>query len=233
MRRSRIRNALIVLAAAAVLAPVVVYGWRHAGDLSKQRACVRNLQVLGQACKMYQEDWHDVLVPYGVPFAWPPRGKMWTDLLHPYLKEILVRPGEPDRTGKVFECPGYAEERVCYARDYGINRQCGGWMPDKKPIVVPLKSVEYPRSTIMIAETNWYSQGGSFWAAKPSEFTPGDPYSHMFATWHQGKGNVLWIDGHVSSMTQEQYNMRDKGPYDGNIWLRLEGPKPPVPGRRM
>ncbi|GEM_PF-5085319 len=51
----------------------------------------------------------------------------------------------------------------------------------------------------------------------------------MFAARHSGRGNILWIDGHVSSMTQEQYNMRDDGPYDGNIWLRLEGPKPPLP----
>ena len=236
MRRSRIRNALIVVVALAAVIPVTAYALRRAHEVSMQQTCAQNLKTLGEACKMYQGDWQDVLVPYGAPFDWPPKGGMWPDLLDPYLKKI--EKGESNsrrRTGVLFKCPILVAEECCFSYhiDYGINEKCGGWLPDKKPVIVALKSVRYPESTIRIAETSWEGQGGTFFAANPSEFKPGDPDGHLFPTRHMGKGNVLWIDGHVSSMTQEQYNMRDKGPYDGNIWLRLEGPKPPVPGRRM
>ncbi len=235
MRRTRIRNALIVLAGAAVLVPVVVYGHRYARDLSEQQTCVNNLKTLSEACKMYQEDWHNVLVPYGVPFAWPPQGRMWPELLKSYMKESRDAKQGNAREHRflAFVCPtpDPEDEDPCgFDRYYGINMECGGWMPKGKPVVVPMKSVKYPGSTIMIAEERWHAQGGSFFAAKPSDFDHKDPIvCHQFPERHMGKGNVLWIDGRVSSMTQAQYNMRDKGPYDGNIWLRLEGPKPPVP----
>ena len=233
MPKSRVRNALIVFAAAAVLAAVAAYGLKYARYAPMQRSCVNNLKLMGEACKMYQHDWQDVLVPYGAPLAWPPNGSAWPDLVDPYLKSMLSTDAAPARTGRIFKCQRAVEESCFSLRSYGMNEKCGGWLPDKKPVTVALKSVRHPESTIRIAEALWEAQGGSFFAAKPSEFVPGDPNGHLFPEWHMGKGNVLWIDGHVSSMTQAQYNMRDKGPYDGNIWLRLEGPKPPVPGRRM
>lgn len=222
-----IRNPLAVIACAAVVIWVAAFAIQRAREVAEQQQCAENLKHLSEACQMYQADWHDVLVPYGAPFAWDSNG-MWPCLLAPYLKRLFGSADGSGPIGRVFVCPGFPPEERCFCGqgDYGINPQCGGWMPKGKPVVMPLKSVKYPTSTIRLAESRWHAQGGSLFAARPSDFKPNDPTGHMFATWHIGKGNVLWIDGHVSAMTQKQYNMRDKGPYDGNIWLRLEGPKP-------
>ncbi len=227
--RTWIRNALMLLAAAAVVVPVSAYWIRHLRNVSRERTCAENLKHLGEACAMYQSDWHDVLVPYGSPFAWT--GHMWPELLDPYIRKIPGLAEEPI-IGRFFECPEFPPEHEmsCGERSYGMNAECGGWMLKEKPIVVRLKAVKFPGKTIRIAETQWLGNGGdTLFAARPSEFKPGDELCRLFPLRHRGKGNVLWIDGHVSAMTLAQYNMRDKGPYDGNIWLRLEGPKPPLP----
>ena len=225
-RNKWIRNAVIVLMAVALVVWVSAYGMPRMGDISEQWTCAANLKRLGEACAMYQTDWHDVLVPYGAPLAWKPRG-MWPYLLDDCLRKM---PDVAMKRSRAFTCPadlGAEEGGWPYHLSYGMNWNCGGWTPGEKPLVVPAKTVKFPSATIRIAEVMWEAQGGSLFAAKPSEFKPNDPNCRLFPKWHMGKGNVLWIDGHVSAMTLEQYNMRDKGPYDGNIWLRLEGPKPP------
>jgi len=222
-RRFKLKDLAAIVAVVVVLAPILVAGLRHARALSSQLECAENLKALGVACDMYQADFDDVLVPYGAPFTW---GKMWPDLLNRYVDPSSSSPG------KLFKCPGTAPDSITgfgSERSYGINSNCGGWISDYSThVVVQLKKVRYPASTIRLAESSWQAQGGSLFAARPDEYIPSDPTCHRFATRHNNTGNVLWIDGHVSSMTIEQYNMLDSGPYSGQVWLRLEPPKPSV-----
>lgn len=224
-KQFRLKDLAVVLAVLLVLGPILAVGLRQGREASAQIKCVENLKALGVACEMYQADWDDVLVPYGAPFAWPPQGAVWPMLLNKYVDPLNAG----TTLGKLFKCPATAMEEptgFAYDRSYGINIKCGGWMPGGTPDVVPLKKVKYPGSTIRIAESSWQAQGGSYFAPQPVNYIPNDPSCHLFPTRHSGKGNVLWIDGHVSAMTIDQYNMRDAGPYSGQIWLRLEGPKP-------
>lgn len=225
-KQFRLNDLAAVLAVMLVLAPILVDGLKQGRALSAQVECAENLKTLGVAAEMYQADWDDVLVPYGAPFTWNPPG-MWPTLLNKYVDPLNTG----TTVGKLFKCPATAMEAptgFAYERSYGINIQCGGWMPGGTPVVVPAKKVRYPASTIRLAEVSWQAQGGSYFAALPTNYVPNDPTCHQFATRHNGKGNVLWIDGHVSAMTIEQYNMLDSGPYSGQIWLRLEPPKPSV-----
>ncbi len=224
-QRFGVKDLAAIVAVILVLAPILAVGLRHARALSSQVACAENLKALGVASDMYQADFDDVLVPYGAPFAWG--GTMWPDLLNRYIGHSSSSQGNP------FKCPlpGLSgQESFSAGRSYGMNMKCGGWMSEgSTPVVVQLKSVRYPASTIRIAETQWPgSAGGTIFAALPVEYVPGDPTCRRFATRHNSTGNVLWIDGHVSSMTIDQYNLRDNGPYQGQIWLRLEAPKPAV-----
>lgn len=235
MNRARayiwIRNTLAILACVALVTAAGAFALRRAHDLSLKEQCVQNLKRLGEACEMYQADWHGVLVPYGAPFAWGPAGSLWMELLEPYLRR-MEGPSSSGMNGvnigKMFMCPSRPSECWCVRRTYGMNDRCGGWDPGKEPVVISLKKVRYPRATVRIAEVDWELCNGSLLAGVPSQYRANDRESLEFPECHLGKGNVLWIDGHVSSMTREQYNMRDDGPDDGNIWLRLEGPKPPL-----
>ena len=225
-----LHDMLPIIAVILILLPVLACAVHRAREASEQQTCTENLKRLGVACEMYQADWDDVLVPYGTPFGWYPSGRYWLELLDVYVRKIPG--GHISGTGNIppeYRCPSQPDQTgFAYERTYGINQQCGGWMSGGSPVVIPLKKVKYPQATIRIADVSWPPQGGSFFAARPDEYRAGDPNCHMFPEWHNGKGNVLWIDGHVSAMTRDQYNMTDTQT-NPDIWLRLTGPKPAVP----
>lgn len=215
----KLKDLAIIFAVILALAPMLTATLKHTRAATEAVKCAENLKCIGVACEMYQQDYDDVLVPYGAPFAY---GSMWPELLNRYA-------GTPGAAlSPIFKCPqpppttGWA-----YERSYGINILSGGWMQGGTPVVVPVKKITYPHATIRVAESAWPMQGGSYFAPQPKDYY--DENSHHFPERHMGKGNVLWMDGHVSSMTRAQYNTRDAGAYYGQIWLRFEAPKPAVP----
>lgn len=218
---------LVVIAIIIILAAILFPVFAKARERAMQTTCANNLKQLGVAAEMYQSDWDDVLVPYGAPFQWG-QG-MWPTLLNPYLKQIMGDTMDAEgKLGKVFKCPSAVEDEVASwsaERSYGMNPFCGGWMSDPKyAVVVPLSKVHYPAQTVRIAETWWGSaQKGTFFAPYPTRTDGVAPPGR-----HNGLNNVLWIDGHVSAMTNERYMLRDNGTGPGgpNVWCRLEGPKP-------
>ncbi len=228
----RLQDLLPIVAIVLVLIPILACTADRVREASEQQVCTDNLKRMGVAAEMYQADWDDVLVPYGAPFGWGPTGHFWPELLDAYIERL---PGPIVTTGQIpreYRCPSHLDQTGwAYERSYGINIKCGGWSPNAQPshvVVVPITQIRYPQATIRIAEIEWGVQGGSWYAPQPIDYLPNDPAFPRFGTRHSGKGNVLWVDGHVSAMTIDQYNMRDSGPYYGQIWLRFEGPKPAV-----
>lgn len=223
---------LVVIAIIMILAAILFPVFAKVRAKALQTTCINNLNQMGKAAEMYQMAWGDVLVPYGAPFGWPPNGAMWPQLLDPYLKQIEGGKVAAGKMGKLFKCPAAVEEEetgFAYERSYGLNIKCGGWNPDPKPneiIVVPTSKAKYPSQTIRMAETEWKAQGGSFFAPRHDEYVAGDPSCHRFATRHNDTGDILWVDGHVSSMNIDKYMLNDGGANGGQVWLRLEGPKP-------
>ncbi len=223
---------LVVIAIIMILAAILFPVFAKVRAKALQTTCINNLNQMGKAAEMYQQAWGDVLVPYGAPFAYKPAGSHWPDLLDPYLKQLEGGRVAAGTVGKLYKCPAAVEEEeigFAYERSYGMNQYCGGWMPGATGaniVVVPASKAKYPSQTIRLAETEWKAQGGSFFAPRHDEYTAGDPSCHRFATRHNDSGNILWVDGHVSSMNIDKYMLNDGGANRGQVWLRLEGPKP-------
>lgn len=231
---------LVVIAIILILAAILFPVFAKVRAKALQTACINNLNQMGKACEMYQQAWGDVLVPYGAPFLWAGQGgAMWPQLIDPYLKQIeggkLVTTG---KMGKIFKCPAAVEEEetaFAFERSYGMNTTMGGWMalnPRPQDIDVnPVSKAKYPSQTMRIVETEWKAQGGSYFAADPRQYDPNNPACHRFAIRHNDVGNVLWVDGHVSSMSMQRYIYRGENTAaenanpDKRVWLRLTGPK--------
>ncbi len=232
---------LVVIAIILILAAILFPVFAKVRAKALQTTCASNLKNIGVAAEMYQSAWGDVLLPYGTPFGWPSSDpnrdcRMWYELVEPYLKQIEGGRMTGKNLGKIFKCPAAAEEEeggFAYERSYGINQKCGGWMDANRNDsrywdVKAVSAAKYPSATIRVAETEWKAQGGSAFAAQPwtgNSRTAWGPNDHRFAPRHADAGNVLWIDGHVSSMNDERYCLGDDQS-DKNVWLRLGGPKP-------
>ena len=163
---------------------------------------------------------------------------MWPQLIDPYLKQIeggrLVTTG---KMGKLFKCPSAVEEEeggFAFERSYGMNQEMGGWFSANGAgaRVVTVSKAKYPSQTMRMAETQWRAQGGSYLCADPRTYDPNDAQSHQFAIRHNDVGEVLWVDGHVSSMTMGRYvyqgdpnSAAERANNDKRVWLRITGPK--------
>jgi len=222
----RPRDLAIIAAVILILSPVLACTMHRMRMLSEQQTCSDNLKRLGVACEMYQADWDDVLVPYGAPFAWGYAGDHWPELLDVYINRIPGGQMSGANLPPEYQCPSRLDTVAwAYERTYGMNTYCGGWDPGGTPRTKFVRDVRYPNATIRIAESCFPQAGGSLIAPLPSHYNDANPMGHHFPEWHNGKGNVLWIDGHVSAMTRAQYNT---GGSD-NTWFDLARPKPQLP----
>jgi len=215
---------LVVVAIIIILAAILFPVFAKARERAMQTTCASNLRQLGVAAEMYQNDWEDVVLPWGAPWG----GAIWPQLLNPYLRQMAGNNFTGSSLGKVYRCPSCEEDMIAgwsAERSYGMNIYVGGWMAGNNPVVVPMTKVRFPSCTVRIAESSWpTAQTGTFFAP-----TPNLPLNYITIPGrHNGMNNVLWIDGHVSSMSNERYLLTDNGPSNGNVWCRLEGPKPPL-----
>ncbi len=221
---------LVVIAIILILAAILFPVFAKVRGKALQTTCASNLKQLGVACEMYQAAWGDVLVPFGMPFN--DLDHIWYALLDPYLRQIEGGRFNNTNLGKLFRCPAAEEEEIgawAYQRSYGMNGRVGGAtfqseIDNRTVRTVPASKAKYPSATVRVAESAWDSQGGSGFAPDPTANQP-DRY---FPGRHNGVGNVLWIDGHVTSMTRQRYEWpgpsTDTNP-DKAVWLRLGGPK--------
>jgi prepilin-type N-terminal cleavage/methylation domain-containing protein/prepilin-type processing-associated H-X9-DG protein len=97
-----------------------------------------------------------------------------------------------------------------YTGDYAVNTLLGNPTNALNPMT--LSAVKNPGSTPYVQDTVKQNNFG------PNIFSSGfsETAGTAFAARHNGKGNVLWVDGHVSSMTYVEYRkMANSSKYGG------------------
>jgi len=237
MEKSAARRGLIIVGIALILVVGLVGIVPRVRENARQEQCVANLQRLAEAIKMYEDD-YDAIMPWSGGWGgmcWPVN---WLDLMDPYFKQTL-RYGwrmTPDEWDALYSCPS-APKAVRTSRPrrtYGYNRYLGKLMHARDPLTVVPPKVKYPETTIRITETvcpHPNAKKGSVESRFEGTFAPVPDWKAAGLSgplcapgWHDGKNNVLWVDGHVSTMTKEEVMLTDSNP-DPNVWARL-APKP-------
>ncbi len=241
---------LVVIAIIIILAAILFPIFAKAREKAQQTRCLNNLKQMSTACEMYEDDYEGGILPVSIgngaigqegqgssgAIYW---GYMWGDLLDPYLKQLQKNQKFGSTSGKVGEiyiCPSAPTESASGGTTWQMGKNYGYNPYLSKDITASL--VKYPSLTLRVTEVGDYVfdchdpkvddpqyKGGSWYAPLPFKGKKIKGYLLYLQApgWHNGYNDVLWVDGHVSSITWERVVMTDawQGTTDPNVWCRL------------
>lgn len=202
---------LVMLLIVAVLATLLFALVRGIREKAKGAVCAQNLRQIGVGLNAYISENNGRFPNGSAHVSWLKDssnnnlGLSWYDAAAQYMgrDSYSGKFNDPaaDPLPDVFACPcGHGtpyHPAWPYTGDYAANLYLG----QENHKVLTLSAVKNPSSTPYVQDTvmqnnfgvNIYSSGFS----KTSDTA--------FAARHAGKGNILWVDGHVSSLSHEEY----------------------------
>ena len=213
---------LVVIAIIAILAAILFPVFAKAREKARQTSCASNEKQLGLGIMQYVQD-NDETLPYrkfnGVPSM---SNTNWKTYIEPYVKSkgVYICPSNTSSSADSDNSP--------IPRGYAVNAWDTKFFVDPiQPFVdcdptfycvspVSLASLTQPSQTVGILEF-----AGSF----PDYHVTStflnffnSPGSNLFAG-HTGRGNFLFLDGHVKAMKPlSTLDIADGGSADTNMW---------------
>lgn len=217
---------LVVIAIIATLVAVLFPLGNYMRENAKSAKCVQNLRQIGLGLNAYIADNNNQFPDGSAHVSWlrnddmTPKGLSWYDAaaLHMGRSKYSMRFNDPNAEPlpEAFACPaghGVAyHPKWPYAGDYAANLLLGNPSNPNNPRT--MSALKNPSSTPYVQDTVMQNNFA------PVIFGAGfDKTSNMaFAVNHNGKGNILWVDGHVSSLTYQEYMDRANDPkYGGPV----------------
>jgi prepilin-type N-terminal cleavage/methylation domain-containing protein/prepilin-type processing-associated H-X9-DG protein len=216
---------LVVIAIIALLAAILVPVFATAREKARQATCASNEKQMGTAFVMYLQDYDDVFPQLDA--SNPAHQELgWQGAIYPYLRStrVFVCPDAHNVTDtesdfcdptKVNLTPGTWDSG---SGSYGYNGMGLGPGAVGYPLalsatgVVTMAQVQDPAHTVELMEITkaiWssFAWGPTWWwvgglsmdgCALPRTAAGTEPYDVVqIPTWHGGRINVLWVDGHV------------------------------------
>jgi prepilin-type N-terminal cleavage/methylation domain-containing protein/prepilin-type processing-associated H-X9-DG protein len=212
---------LVVIAIIAILAAMLFPVFAHARGKARQAACFSNLKQIGTAIMMYVQDFDET---YPLYVHHPAHTFYWYDMINPYIKassnrsSIYVCPSATQVINVVNSSGGYAANYLHvlrYPPQFNWPAQLK-WYTERNNGPATAASIGRPADTIMVAdsEADCGREAGGGWAAIycPIELPPPGPNwaanvcidkTYALAKRHQGGGNYLMADGHVTWRRRE------------------------------
>jgi len=205
MRRSgfTLIELLVVIAIIAILAAILFPVFAKAREKARQSSCLSNEKQISLAILQYAQD-YDERFPVGQANATP--AYFWPMGVAPYMKntQVLICPSRSSSTatsatylvGEGY--PTAAGGRFAEFPHYGMNVRISG-----NGFGTALGTVQAPADTIMLAESNWYTDGagnpndyrnGVWWVDLPV-YTTGAYYGRWTHPHNEGR-NISFCDGH-------------------------------------
>lgn len=200
---------LVVVAVVGILAAVLLMGVGKLKERGNGVKCANNLRQIGVALASYVGDHDGALVPGSEPEP----GKMWYNVLEPYMSDgPEIDPSSPNRP-KWQQCPSKVFTKnpdrfsVGYGWNYyffGLSFADGEYTKWLYGYGARMSTVQKPSQTIII--------GDSMDMKKVTESFQ-NIYVYfaydLFARRHGDRGNYLFLDGHVESQTPEYLRAND------------------------
>jgi len=187
---------LVVIAIIAILAAMLLPALSRAREKARQASCISSLKQLGLAVHMYLQNYNEFFPATGNGFRWG-NCLHWANLI-------------PDNTLPSYGCPSTKGRSISYGWNYNQLGDAAeptiGW--------IKMSQVSYPSGTLMIMDGHWipytpptteYGDGVYWWSEAHMRYEPGVYEGTMTPRGHDGFVNVLWVDGHVSSLRKEVF----------------------------
>jgi len=195
---------LVVVAIIAILAAMLLPALSQAREKARQAKCISNLKQIGLALMMYVQD-YDNYMP--VAAAKNQLGDYWVGPICQYCNVDIAKVKNGTDKKRLFMCPSEKKKYFGTGPDnitYGYNTLCGGQDNNLIAIYYKYSQVKTPDKCIWVGEPRDYGSPGAVGSGKyivtpyiNSYFELGGGQT-VFADVHNGGGNYLWVDGHVS-----------------------------------
>lgn len=232
---------LITIVIIAILASIMFALVRSMREKAQAAACVQNLRQIGIGLHAYIAE-NSGRFPVGGEDVSTNAGGVqticWYDAAADNMgREFEFKPRrEWERLPDAFGCPsghgkaylndiqdGVNSNGWPYTGDYAANFYLGH--PNHK--VLTLSAVKNPSSTPYVQDTVCQNNfGAGIFAKGPSKKTWMDKSKRSdpaFADRHGGRGNILWVDGHVSTMQYSEYMDFATDPSRGGVYNFVRG----------
>lgn len=227
--RSRIHPAgltlvevLVVIFIIAVLAAIMFPLAKGMRERAESAQCVQNLRQIGIGLHTYISQNNGRFPDGAADVSWAPgitTTRCWYDAAAESMGREYVPFHKGDPLPEAFGCPAGNgkpyEPAWPYTGDYAANLYLGH--PNHG--VTTLAAVKNPSSTPYVQDTVKQNNFGA--AIYGSGFSKN--VNTAFAARHGGKGNILWVDGHVSSLTYAEYMNLANDPKRGGPYKFARG----------
>ncbi len=213
---------LVVIVIIAVLAGIMFPLAKGMRERASSAHCVQNLRQIGIGLQGYISENSGRFPDGSADVSWAPgitTSRCWYDAAAENMGREYVPFHKGDPLPEAFGCPsghGKAHEPAWpYTGDYAANLYLGH--PNHG--VMTMSAVKNPSLTPYVQDTvNQNNFGAAIFGSGFSKNA-----NTAFAARHRGSGNILWVDGHVTSSAYAEYMKLANEPKHGGAYNFIRG----------
>jgi prepilin-type N-terminal cleavage/methylation domain-containing protein/prepilin-type processing-associated H-X9-DG protein len=186
---------LTVIAIIAILAGILIPVVGSVRESARAAVCQSRLRQLHSAAMLYANDHQDLFPQDGTDQG------TWSQRISSYLDiaDIIASNGS-----EFFQCPSRTEDTVgwyWWQSHYGINYLLSGpwyssWLYGEGKKV---GHIELPSQVMLFQDNSHRNRAAMPWATQPRP----ERVREMFV--HNGRTNLVFVDGHVEAMNEQSY----------------------------